>query len=438
VRSALDRISFTLATAWSAAKEQTVRAFSAAAATIAGAARRVWGAVQGALAPLGAAIAAEVEGAVQGIRRGVTMMGQAVATVARAARAEAARVIASTAKGIDMAVGRVRLVIDRAVTATAELGQKLREMLGPALDDIAGVLSAARMSGAIVTTAMARTISMRLQQVAAGAESLWSTGKTTLARGVAAAAKAMAQALHHIAAAREAMAAVHVRESNAVLQTTLERTRESLAAMQGTPDEEQVDGLRDDLASVRAAADVVELVVKPAEAAKPAKGAEPHAEFPWASAWPALDMASEQLATPQAAQAVASIAAELGIIAEAIPSVEQSQKTAMMDTMKDAYSQADVTIPEAPVDDRTPMGELSSLIVRSEVTSRQVISGQRLDQLAYQYYGDAAFWRLLALFNDVDHPLHLLTGMVLRVPPSSVARYTGDMRAENDDRAQMG
>jgi hypothetical protein len=43
--------------------------------------------------------------------------------------------------------------------------------------------------------------------------------------------------------------------------------------------------------------------------------------------------------------------------------------------------------------------------------------GERLDQLAYRYYGKAAYWRLLAIFNDLDDPLHLPAGHLLRLPP---------------------
>jgi len=52
-------------------------------------------------------------------------------------------------------------------------------------------------------------------------------------------------------------------------------------------------------------------------------------------------------------------------------------------------------------------------------------STERLDELAARYYGDPTLWRLLAAFNDVDDPLRLAPGEVLRVPSaSSVTRST--------------
>ena len=45
--------------------------------------------------------------------------------------------------------------------------------------------------------------------------------------------------------------------------------------------------------------------------------------------------------------------------------------------------------------------------------------GERPDQLAYQYYGDAALWRELLARNGVDDPMHLPAGCLLEIPPLS-------------------
>jgi len=49
-------------------------------------------------------------------------------------------------------------------------------------------------------------------------------------------------------------------------------------------------------------------------------------------------------------------------------------------------------------------------------------SGDRLDEIAAAEYGDPALWRVLAMFNDIDDPLHLSPGTALRIPPSSALR----------------
>lgn len=48
------------------------------------------------------------------------------------------------------------------------------------------------------------------------------------------------------------------------------------------------------------------------------------------------------------------------------------------------------------------------------------MSGDRLDQVAHQVYGDASYWRLLARANDVDDPARIPAGTLLRVPPLSI------------------
>lgn len=46
----------------------------------------------------------------------------------------------------------------------------------------------------------------------------------------------------------------------------------------------------------------------------------------------------------------------------------------------------------------------------------EVGAGERLDEIAYHYLGDAGLWRLIALFNDIADPLHLVAGSLLRIP----------------------
>lgn len=48
--------------------------------------------------------------------------------------------------------------------------------------------------------------------------------------------------------------------------------------------------------------------------------------------------------------------------------------------------------------------------------------GESLWQIAYQNYGDPALWRLIAQANDIDNPVDLSAGTILRIPPLSVLR----------------
>jgi Contractile injection system tube protein len=46
--------------------------------------------------------------------------------------------------------------------------------------------------------------------------------------------------------------------------------------------------------------------------------------------------------------------------------------------------------------------------------------GERLDEIAYRAYGDPAYWRLLAAYNDLANPMRLSPGEQLMIPPLSV------------------
>jgi hypothetical protein len=46
-----------------------------------------------------------------------------------------------------------------------------------------------------------------------------------------------------------------------------------------------------------------------------------------------------------------------------------------------------------------------------------VHEGQTLDWIAYEEYGDPAYWRHIAESNDLANPLDLHPGQVLRIPP---------------------
>lgn len=43
----------------------------------------------------------------------------------------------------------------------------------------------------------------------------------------------------------------------------------------------------------------------------------------------------------------------------------------------------------------------------------------RIDLLAYKYYGDCSYWWIIAEANDISNPLHLETGKRLRIPAKS-------------------
>lgn len=48
-------------------------------------------------------------------------------------------------------------------------------------------------------------------------------------------------------------------------------------------------------------------------------------------------------------------------------------------------------------------------------------TGERLEDVAFQYYGDPSAWRLIAAFNGITDPGRVPAGTLLRIPPSPEA-----------------
>jgi hypothetical protein len=66
-----------------------------------------------------------------------------------------------------------------------------------------------------------------------------------------------------------------------------------------------------------------------------------------------------------------------------------------------------------------PDDEVQVHEVAGERTTDDSAPGQveRIEQLAFRYFGDASLWRLLAAFNGLEDPARMPAGTVLRVPP---------------------
>jgi hypothetical protein len=50
------------------------------------------------------------------------------------------------------------------------------------------------------------------------------------------------------------------------------------------------------------------------------------------------------------------------------------------------------------------------------------VAGQRLDEIAHQFYGDPTLWRLVAALNGIDDPMRVPAGTVLQLPSASALR----------------
>ena len=134
------------------------------------------------------------------------------------------------------------------------------------------------------------------------------------------------------------------------------------------------------------------LVLEGAEAPKAEQAASVSAaDAPEATGVPDTEPAT--LSTPVAAQAVAVVGPEAAAGADQ-GSAEQVEQEA-----PDEPAAAPAAQPER----------------RWRMAHRE-----RLDQVAFHYYGDPAYWRLLAIVNGIDDPLHIPDGTELEVPPAAL------------------
>jgi hypothetical protein len=58
-------------------------------------------------------------------------------------------------------------------------------------------------------------------------------------------------------------------------------------------------------------------------------------------------------------------------------------------------------------------------VADEDVTPHEYIAGERLDEIAFRYYGNSALWRVIAAFNGIIDPNNIPPGQILRIPPLS-------------------
>ena len=75
----------------------------------------------------------------------------------------------------------------------------------------------------------------------------------------------------------------------------------------------------------------------------------------------------------------------------------------------------DTSAEPAPLIDATPDETQVHEIAPSDVEEAPPI--MHIDELAYRYYGDPSLWKEIARINNVDDPLRLPSGALLRMPP---------------------
>ena len=100
---------------------------------------------------------------------------------------------------------------------------------------------------------------------------------------------------------------------------------------------------------------------------------------------------------------------------------EKNQET--LNSMQDALERLKKTVKSRLKSEATHIADhvrSASVHARSETTSMPDewhSLTEHLDQIAYRFYGDPAYWRLLAQANHIDNPLRLAPNQSLVMPP---------------------
>jgi hypothetical protein len=396
VESETNTIFSALASVGSAVETEIVGAVIAATATISTAIDTIRPTLETMRSGAATSVAEKILVAVDAIAPAVATMRETVAAVARAVKAKSAAVIAVAVSGLSSSVNAISVGLNSVAVAASAPGREALELLGSAAETVGNVLERIRATG---ETAARELLPEALETLASGIESLWAAGEILAVRAVESAAKLLAIGLRNVTAAAEAISAVLITPAVDVVISSVGTVRTTLAAIDiGTAASEALGAVaRVVLKALRRIADAIGLISFQADAETRERQSE------------VLRVLHNTVASPEAfelAVAQGQISQGLDEILESVERVQARERSTTAEMVRTA------------VETTGPSPEQWG----GEASGFSVGIGQRLDQLAYQHYGNPALWRVLATFNQVAHPLRLPAGQLLGVPPLSVLK----------------
>lgn len=374
-------------------QKRVVSTISAAATRVAAAARAVAAQLAKLTAPARKAIGAALQTFLDNIRPLARALPRAAAVISAAVRACAAQVIAAALPVLETGRATAERALQRAGTALSTAGTRAIEAIRAAMVSIAQTVQEIRRSG---RTGILPAVQTALADIAQSVAALWAAGARRAAQAIEKTVGAMTTGLKNLLEAGEALTAVAGDQLRASLGEAAATLRAALGKWVAGDDAAaaQVTDAGVDLA---AAVDVQQTALdEPAHQSLLA---------PAAGITTILDQAPSKPAAEIAAQ-VEPLLANLDAALALLQAADEQATRELVTT-------ASAAVP-APLEPTTRSGDLPP---RPTAAMRPVEFGERLDHISYHYFGDAAFWRVLATFNNLDDPLHLAEGLVLRIPP---------------------
>ncbi len=374
-------------------QKRVVSTISAAATRVAAAARAVAAQLAKLTAPARKAIGAALQTVLDNIRPLARALPQAAAVVTAAVRARAAQVIAVALPVLEAGRDTAERALRRARTVLSAAGTRAAEAIHAAMASIAQTVQEIRRSG---RTGILPAVQVALADVAQSVATLWAAGARRAAQAIEKTVGAMTTGLKNLLEAGEALTAV----AGDPLRASLGEAAATLRAALGkwvAGDDAAAAQVTDAGVDLAAAVDVQETTLE--------EPAYQSLVAPVTGIAAILDQASSKPAADIAAQ-VEPLLANLDTVLGQLQAVDEQATRTLVTT-------ALATVPAPP----EPTTEAGDLPPRPAAATRAVEFGERVDHISYHYFGDAAFWRLLAAFNDLNDPLHLAEGLVLRIPP---------------------
>ncbi len=425
VGAEVDTIFSALAAVDSAADIDLVGTVVSAASTVRAAARRIGDQVSDLASEAGQFVAGKIDAALAAIEPAVEGMLSAAQTVIAAVEDRAAVVIAGAVVEMEWAADTIEASLQPVVAAVSEVGAGAVERIRGAVEEIDTVVRHIRETGETVAREM---LPDALAAIASDLEVLWSVGEFAAAETIGGAVERLSFAFKNVSSATEAVAAVLTTQTEAVMSSAVPSASAALEQLQTEEDPAAVEAVQDAVTHIAAA-----VAVRPG----PRVAAEGPAPGP--AAMETLRAAVERLETDERAEAAEEATAALETVVDALEEAVVAEGEAAAALVRAAV---EARHPPAPPRGETSQRPPEGPPAEEEVTPSRTApvpevppprlppepdrpgarggGGERLDLLAYRYYRDPALWRLLAIFNDIDDPLTLASGRLLRVPPASV------------------
>jgi nucleoid-associated protein YgaU len=334
----------------------------------------------------------------------IEAMRNAAAAASRVIQEKASTVIAEAVQGLASAAETIEAGLRTVTTAASDLGEEAVRLIGSAAETVGAVLEEIRTTGKTIAREHLPAV---LKKLASGAEGLWAAGETAAVKAVESAAKVLAIALKNVRAAAEATAGLLIRGTARGVRSAVSTIRTALetAGLAREGEGEEASALATVVpkawSRIQAALDL--LVAR----------ADQETREGFSEAQETLQSTVQTLGefgTDEREAAIERITGALDTLAEAVDAVVAQEKDATAALVRSTIEEG---VPEAKAR------------ARREADRPRGGPGQRLDLLAHRHYGDPALWRVLAAFNNVEHPLHLTSGQLLRVPPASALRSGG-------------